>query len=195
MSPCFFQSTIYLKSRNQERLRTDSSLYVRLLHQPVERCTPLEQRQWSTLTETTHWRSQQTPKNSSRFPFFSISHSNNIFEKSRQNLKEFTRVLGEFLLNELPPGNKTPLIQSCQKKKNNPSKHAFFTLRLLADLWEQNIDQLIFITEKDTHCLKNCPEPHLVMWCACGACGVRVVSVVRVGFSVAPPICSSWRSG
>jgi hypothetical protein len=94
--------------------------------------------------------------------FFAISHSQNIFEKCRQHFQEEIRVLEEFLLDELPPGSKTSLIRSITEKKDNPSQHAFFTLRLLAELWEQNIDQLIFVNEKDNECLKNCPEPHLV---------------------------------
>lgn len=94
--------------------------------------------------------------------FFSISLSNNIFEKTRNHLQEEIQVLEEFLLDELLPGKKTSLIQSMLEKKDNPSKHAFNTLRLLAEVWEQNIDRLIFIAEKDDQCLKDCPEPHLV---------------------------------
>jgi hypothetical protein len=96
--------------------------------------------------------------------FFTVSHSNNIFEKSRRHMKFEMRVLEEFLLDELPSGGKTSLIEAIRlhSKNDNSSKHAFCMLRSLADLWEQNFDQLIFVSEKDDACLKDNPEPHLV---------------------------------
>jgi hypothetical protein len=94
--------------------------------------------------------------------FFDVSQNNDIFKKSRENLKFEMRVLEEFLLDELPSGNKTDLIESMLRKDSNPANHAFFLLRSLADIWDQKIDKLIFVAEKDNECLKECPEPHLV---------------------------------
>jgi hypothetical protein len=95
--------------------------------------------------------------------FFSISLNQDIFEKSRKCLKIEMEVMEEFLLDELPAGEKTQLINSMHKRKEKPNEHIFCILRLLATVWDQDLDRVVFVTEKEDDCLKNCPEPHLVV--------------------------------
>jgi hypothetical protein len=95
--------------------------------------------------------------------FYSISLNQDIFGNSRKCLKIEMEVMEEFLLDELPAGEKTQLIDSMHKRKERPNEHILCILRLLATVWEQDLDRVVFVTEKEDDCRKDCPEPHLVV--------------------------------
>jgi hypothetical protein len=95
--------------------------------------------------------------------FYSISFNEDIFEKARHNLKGEMDTMEEFLLDELPMGEKSGLLDSIHSRKERPNEHVLCLLRHLASLWDQNLDRVVFVAEKDNECLKECPEPHLVV--------------------------------
>jgi hypothetical protein len=95
--------------------------------------------------------------------FHSISFQTDIFEQSRKSLKSEMSIMEEYILDELPAGQKTQLIASMHHSKEKPNEHVLCILQLLATIWEQDLDRVVFVTEKEEDCLKDCPEPHLVV--------------------------------
>jgi hypothetical protein len=95
--------------------------------------------------------------------FLSISYQSDIYEQARKFLKSEMSIMEEYLLDELPAGEKTRLIKSIHESKEKPNEHVFCLLKLLAAVWKQDLDRVVFVTEKEEDCLKDCPEPHLVI--------------------------------